>query len=179
MLTDDILHPQNFSLLIIICPLDLPKILCLPIRPLLLPKTSAERMRPVLDVLLAHPHSIRQATYRLEVLWFRARNRFRNRIFSFFQEILILIPIPIQPVPTIDSRVESIQWLESALELESGPLLESVPIIKCAQLFSKRSSQTLVFQQIIIKIQPGVSLINKYVSYLGRNMTLIWLDALF
>ena len=60
----------------------------------------------------------------LVVFRFRAWNRFRNRILSFFQKIVIPIPIPVPRATGIDSKVESVPRLESIPELESDPGLE-------------------------------------------------------
>ena len=87
-----------------------------------------------------------QNTYVLEVLWFRAWNRFRNRILSLFQKIAIPIPIPVPTATGIDSKVESIPRVESIPVLESDPGLESIPIKEWDLLNSKRSSQRLNFQ---------------------------------
>ena len=80
------------------------------------------------------------------VFRFRAWNRFRNRILSFFQKIVIPIPIPVPRATGIDSKVESVPRLESIPELESDPGLESVPIKEWALINSKSSSGRLNFQ---------------------------------
>ena len=56
--------------------------------------------------------------------------------------------------------------IDSESGIGSSALIGSSPIIKWAPICSKRSSLTLVFHQILIKIQPQASLIHSFISNL-------------